>query len=91
MISPISADCARTTYVVKTNELKTNNKPLNKEDFLNVGYMAGRFGINLSSNPNERNRVRYTPNGTFVNINSCTSELFEEVLQEKGIKFDKLA
>ena len=38
-----------------------------------------------------KNGVRITPKGTYVNINSCTADLFEDVLNEKGIKFDRIA
>ena len=66
-------------------------QPLDSSDYLNVGYMAGRFGINLNNNPHESNPMRITPKGTYVNINSCTADLFEDVLNEKGIKFDRIA
>ena len=81
----------RVQYVVKTNDLKVNNQPLTSADYLNVGYMAGRFGINLSNNPAEQNPMQFLPQGTLININSCTSDLFEKTLNDNGIKFDKLA
>ena len=85
MINPV-----RNLYLVKTNEYKANNQPLNANDYLNIGYMAGRSGINLSNNPSEPNPLYHTNNGTIVNINSCTSNLFEQNLNQAGIKFDKL-
>ena len=81
----------RYQYLVKTNEAKTNNQPLTFNDYMNVGYMAGRYGINLSDNPNESNPMQITPQGTVLNINSCTSDLFEKNLNNIGIKFDRLA
>ena len=84
-------DCVRNSYIVKTNDLKVNNQPLSSEDYLNVGYMAGRFGINLSNNPNEQNPMKIVPQGLLVNINSCTSDLFEKDLSNSGIKFDRIA
>ncbi len=81
----------RNSYIIRTNDLKTNNTPLNKEDYMNIGYMAGRFGVNLSGNPMETNPIQQTPQGTIVNINSCTSELFEKNLSQSGIKFDRMA
>ena len=81
----------RNSYIVKTNEPKTNNQPLDKNDYMQIGYMAGRYGVNLSGNPMEDNPIKQTPQGTFVNINSCTSELFETNLNQSGIKFDRLA
>lgn len=84
-------DCVRNSYIVKTNDLKTNNQPLNSEDYLNIGYMAGRFGINLTNNPNEQNPIQILPQGVLVNVNSCTSDLFEKDLSNSGIKFDRIA
>lgn len=81
----------RNSYIIRTNEPKTNNKPLDKNDYMQIGYMAGRFGINLHDNPTESNPMVQTPQGTIVNINSCTSELFENTLKQTGIKFDRLA
>ena len=81
----------RISYIVKTNEPKTNNKPLEKDDYMQIGYMAGRFGVNLSGNPMEENPILQIPQGAVVDINSCTSDLFEKTLKETGIKFDRLA
>lgn len=81
---------ARNTYVVKVNDLKKDNTYLNANDLVNVGYMAGRYGINLE-NPNESNPIKYDDKGLKLDINSCTAELFEENLNKAGIKFDKLA
>ena len=84
-------DCVRNSYIVKTNDLKTNNQPLNSEDYLNIGYMAGRFGINLTNNPNEQNPIKILPQGVLVNVNSCTSDLFEKDLSNSGVKSDRIA
>ena len=81
----------RISYIVKTNDLKANNKPLDKDDYMQIGYMAGRFGVNLSGNPAEANPIQQTPDGTVVNINSCTTDLFEKTLSQTGIRFDRLA
>jgi hypothetical protein len=85
------ASVDRISYIIKTNEPKTNNKPLDKDDYMQIGYMAGRFGVNLSGNPKEENRILQIPQGTVVDINACTSDLFEKTLNETGIKFDRLA
>ena len=85
------ASVDRISYIIKTNEPNTNNKPLDKDDYMQIGYMAGRFGVNLSGNPKEENRILQIPQGTVVDINSCTSDLFEKTLNETGIKFDRLA
>ena len=81
----------RVSYFVRTNDLKSNNLPLNPADYMTVGYMAGRYGINLGNNPNENNPMQITKDGAFVNINSCTAPLFEKNLNDVGIKFDRLA
>jgi len=80
----------RNQYLIKTNENKVNNTPLNANDYMNVGYMAGRFGINLQ-NPNEPNPLINDANGTYATINSCCAPLFEANLANAGIKFNKLA
>ena len=85
------ASVERISYIIRTNEPKTNNKSLDKDDYMQIGYMAGRFGVNLSGNPKEENPLLQTPQGTVVDINSCTSDLFERTLNETGIKFDRLA
>ena len=84
-------NCVRNSYIVRTNDLKSDNQPLNSNDFLNVGYMAGRYGVNLSGNPYEENPMNITPDGTQVNINSCCAGQFEKTLNDTGIKFDRLA
>ncbi len=86
MISPV-----RVSYIVKTNELKNNNQPLNGNDYMSIGYMAGRFGINLNSNPNQANPMQVVSQGTVININSCTTDLFESTLKTMGVKFDRIA
>lgn len=84
-------NCVRNSYIVRTNDLKLNNTPLNSADYLNVGYMAGRYGVNLAGNPYEVNPMQMTPEGTIVSINSCTAGLFEQNLNQTGIKFDRIA
>ena len=80
----------RNQYLIKTNENKVNNTPLTANDYMNLGYMAGRFGINLQ-NPNEPNPLMNDANGTYATINSCCSPLFEANLANAGIKFNRLA
>ncbi len=80
----------RCQYLVKTNEAKRDNTPLNQNDLLSIGYMAGRFGVNLQ-NPNEDNFMVSDQNGTYVNINSCTAPLFENTLNQAGINFNRIA
>lgn len=80
----------RYQYLVRTNEAKMNNQPLNANDYMNVGYMAGRYGINLD-NPNIPQNIFPTPEGMVFDINSCTAGLFEQNLMQSGIKFNRLA
>lgn len=81
---------SRYQYLIRTLEPKANNLPLSADDYINIGYMAGRFGLNLC-NPNEANPVISTNQGSIVNVNSCTAPLFEYNLSSAGIKFDRLA
>lgn len=80
----------RNTYIVRTNGPKSNNTPLTIQDYMQVGYVAGRCGVNLSGNPYEQNPMQYTSQGTIVSINPCTSEYFEKTLIQSGINFDKI-
>lgn len=85
-----NSNIPRYQYLVKTNDTKTNNEQLNANDYLNIGYMAGRYGINLQ-NPNAPQNIRLTQNGIVFDINSCTAGLFENNLNQAGIKFNRIA
>ncbi len=80
----------RNQYLIRTNIPKRDNTMLNADDYMSIGYMAGRFGINLN-NPNEPNFMTKTQDGVFVNINSCTAPLFEDNLNRAGINFNRIA
>lgn len=82
---------ARNKYVIFTNQPKQNGQKPNPQDLINVGYMAGRFGVSLDGNLQENKIPQITPNGTLIDINSCTSELLEKNLNQMGMKFNKLA
>ena len=73
------------------NQLKTNGEKLTSKDFLNIGYMAGRFGVNLDGDVNKEFKPTFDEKGIKININCCTTELFEKNMKEAGIKFDELA
>ncbi len=90
MTQSISNLPTRYTYIVKTNNLKTDNHPLNSNDYLNIGYMAGRYGVNLQ-NPNTPNPMVYNKDGIKFSINSCTADMFETNLKNNGIKYDRIA
>lgn len=81
----------RCSYFVPTNYLKANGENLSKEDLLNIGYMAGRFGINLDGNLEQNYKPQISDEGVVLNINCCTSDLFEKNLEEAGITFSVLA
>ena len=78
----------RCSYFIPINQTKTNGEKLTQEDLINIGYMAGRCGINLDGNPQEPNKPEYNNQGVKVNINCCTTDCFEKNLSESGIKFD---
>lgn len=79
---------SRCDYLVSIDKPKINGQALTKEDVFNVGYMAGRFGVNLDDKPCEHCQPKFTENGALININCCTKELFEKNLSEAGISFD---
>ncbi len=81
----------RCEYIVKTNLPKTNGQYPNSIDLLNVGYMAGRFGIDLTGNPKTNYAPIQTQDGIIVNVNSCTAELLENNLSQAGINFNRIA
>jgi hypothetical protein len=81
----------RCSYFVPTNYSKANGEKLSQEDFLNIGYMAGRFGINLDGNPEQNYKPQVSNDGLVLNINCCTADLFEKNLEEAGITFSVLA
>ena len=81
----------RCDYLVQTNSTKTNGQKPTSQDLVNVGYMAGRYGINLDGNLQQNNKPKFTDKGTIVNINYCTKDLFENNLTKAGIKFDVIA
>lgn len=84
-------EVSRCSYLVATNQPKTNGQKLNSNDYLNLGYMAGRYGISLDGNLNKNIQPQYTDKGLLININSCTKDLFEDNLNKSGIKFNAIA
>ncbi len=81
----------RCSYLVGTNLPKNNGEKLTDKDLINVGYMAGRFGISLDGDLSKNMKPQVCENGTYVNINSCTQSLFEKELNNAGIKFMAIA
>ena len=80
----------RVNYSIHVNSPKLNGQQPTKQDLINVGYMAGRYGINLDGNPHEANQPKITDNGLLININSCTTDALEDNLKKTGIQFDRL-
>jgi len=80
----------RVDYSIHINSPKVNGQKPNQQDLINVGYMAGRFGINLDGNLKANKPPVYTDKGLLINVNSCTAELLEENLNKAGMKFDRL-
>ena len=81
----------RVNYSIYVNSPKTNGQQPTAQDLINVGYMAGRFGINLDGNPNESNKPKFTDKGVQINVNSCTADLLEDNLKKSGVQFDRMA
>ena len=79
---------SRCDYIVAIDKPKVNGQNLSKEDIFNIGYMAGRFGVNLDNNPCENCQPKFTEKGALININCCTKDLFEKNLTDAGINFD---
>lgn len=83
-------DVSRCSYIIPVNQVKSNGEKLNSKDYFDMGYMAGRFGINLNGNPNEHSNPIFTTDNVQFDINFCTCSLLEENLNQAGIKFDVL-
>lgn len=81
----------RVNYIVQTQQPKKNGQKPTGEDMMKIGYMAGRYGISLDGNLQANHKPQMTSKGLKVNVNSCTSDLFEGNLRKMGIKFDKIA
>ena len=81
----------RCSYFVPTRQVKQNGEKLSDSDLINIGYMAGRFGVNLQNNPNEPNRPVYENAGVLFDINACTTDCFEKNMEKAGIRFNRLA
>ena len=82
---------SRVQYNIHTNSTKADGQALNQRDLVELGYMAGRFGINLDGKSFEHKLPEVSEKGTKIDINSCTTDLFEQTLNELGIAFDKMA
>lgn len=80
----------RVNYSIHVNSPKMNGQQPTQQDLINVGYMAGRFGINLDGNLKEENKPKYTDKGLLINVNSCTTDVLEDNLKKTGIQFDRL-
>lgn len=81
----------RCDYLIYTNANKQNGQKLSQNDLISVGYMAGRYGINLDGNVNQNFKPVQTENGLLINVNSCTKDLLEKNLNNAGIKFQAIA
>lgn len=84
-------EVGRCSYFIPSNQTKTDGKKLTDEDLINIGYMAGRYGISLDGDLNRNVKPEISDEGVKLNINCCTTELFEENLKNSGIKFDTVA
>lgn len=81
----------RCNYLIPINQPKKNGEKLSQKDLINIGYMAGRCGISLDGDLNKNYAPKFVEKGIVLNINSCTTDIFEQKLNDAGIKFDVLA
>lgn len=81
----------RCNYLIPINQPKKNGENLSQKDLINIGYMAGRCGISLDGDLNKNYAPKFDEKGVVLNINSCTTDIFEQKLNDAGIKFDVLA
>ena len=80
----------RAEYFVPYRAQKANGKFPTQEDMIYLGYMAGRYGVNLNGSP----YISYPPkgcaNGAIFNINACTADTFEKNLSTMGMNFNRI-
>jgi hypothetical protein len=81
----------RCSYLIQTNIPKNNGQNLNLKDYMSIGYMAGRYGVNLDGKLNQEFKPIQTEKGLLININSCTKDVLESNLNKEGIKFSIIA
>lgn len=77
----------RTIYHVNIQDGKANGQPLKADDYLQLGYMAGRLGFN----PCGLQSMKKTEEGVLIDINSSAAPFFEQKLEKDGILFDRIA
>ena len=80
----------RVEYFVPYQAPKRNGKYPTNDEMLYLGYMAGRYGINLDGNPSVQYPPRRYQQGAIFNINSCTAEAFERNLSTIGMNFNRI-
>ncbi len=81
----------RVEYYVPYQVTKRNGAYPTQDDLLYLGYMVGRYGVNLDGNPSVQYPPRKCPNGAIFNINSCTANAFERNLSSIGMGFNRIA
>ena len=81
----------RCEYFIPMTQPKNNGENLSQKDLINIGYMAGRCGISLDGDLHKNYAPKFEEKGVVLNINSCTTDVFEQNLKNAGIKFNILA
>ena len=81
----------RCDYFISTNQVKSDGQRLTEKDLINLGYMAGRYGISLDGDLDRNIKPEYKNDGVKLNINCCTTDLFEDNLEKAGIRFEIIA
>ena len=78
-------------YQVNTKEGKVDGQPLKADDYLELGYMAGRFGTNICTRPVGLSSMKKNEEGVMIDIDERASVLFENKLDKEGIRFNRIA
>ena len=81
----------RCDYFIPMTQPKNNGENLSQKDLINIGYMAGRCGISLDGDLHKNYAPKFEEKGVVLNINSCTTDVFEQNLKNACIKFNILA
>ena len=84
----IKMNVSRCELLIATNLPKKNGERLSRQDIFNLGYMAGRCGINLDGNLNQDIKPVHTNDGVLININQCTQKYVEKNLKQAGIRYE---
>ena len=88
-------EVGRCSYFVPTTQVKINGENLTSKDYFNIGYMAGRFGINLDGDLNKNYKPNFDEKGIahYYGHDSVGAYYFMETMEfwlEEGYSFDEV-